>query len=81
MRISVRLFAILRDRAKVDAFDLELGESSTVADALAGIAERYLSIVSLLPRVSTAVNREYVQADRILQDGDELALIPPVSGG
>lgn len=81
MRIQVKLFAILRDKAKIAAVDLELAERSTVAEALARLAELHPAIAVYLPRVASAVNREYVRADHVLLDGDELALIPPVSGG
>lgn len=81
MRIQVKLFAILRDKARVGSADLELADRATVADAFARLAELHPAIAVYLPRVSAAVNREYVRADYVLKDGDELALIPPVSGG
>jgi molybdopterin converting factor subunit 1 len=81
MRIQVKLFAILRDKAKVGSFDLDIAERSTVSEAFARLAEMNPSIAVYLPRVSAAVNREYVRGEHVLQDGDELALIPPVSGG
>lgn len=81
MVIQVKLFAILRDKAKIGAIELELPERSTVAEALSRLAKQYPAIAVYLPRVSIAVNREYVRADHVLRDGDEFALIPPVSGG
>jgi MoaE-MoaD fusion protein len=76
MNVTVRLFAILRERAGRDRVELELPEGASVADALAALDDLAggLSLVM-------AVNREYAPADRTLQPGDELALIPPVSGG
>lgn len=80
MRVDVRLFASYREAAGVSRLDLDLPAGSTVGDALAAIAERHPRIAGGA-RVLTARNREYVAADVALADGDELALIPPVSGG
>ncbi len=76
MNVSVRLFAALRERAGTSALDLELPDGARVRDALARLAE-------LAPGTSLvmAINREYADADALLAEGDELALIPPVSGG
>src|SRR5687768_143161 len=82
MNVSVRLFAILRERAGRDSVELELPEGSRVADAMAAL-EREPGLADVLPRlpVAMAVNREYAEAGTALAAGDELALIPPVSGG
>lgn len=81
MQIKVKLFAILRDRANTSEFDLEVPRGSATSVALNSIATRLPSIKDLLPRAAVAINREYVSRDATLNDGDELALIPPVSGG
>jgi len=81
MMIRVRLFAILRDRAGTPELTLELASGAIASTVVARIAEQVPTIRELLPRVAIAVNREYVKPDHVLQDGDELALIPPVSGG
>ena len=80
--ITVRLFAMLRDRAGRDALELELADGSTVADALDALKDG-TPLGDALERmpVRAAVNREYVAADAPLSAGDEVALIPPVSGG
>jgi molybdopterin converting factor subunit 1 len=80
--VEVRLFATLRERAGAGTLELTLPGGSTVAAALERLAEhRGLSdVIERLP-LATAVNREYVPAETVLSDGDELALIPPVSGG
>ena len=72
----MRLFAMLRERAGTDELTLELPEGARVRDALGELE----SLASGLPLV-LAVNREYAPEDRALDAGDELALIPPVSGG
>jgi MoaE-MoaD fusion protein len=76
MHVRVRLFAGLRERAGADEVELELPDGALVSDAL----ER-LSAVTEGVRVVMAVNQEYADPDLSLAPGDELALIPPVSGG
>ncbi len=76
MEVTVRLFAVLRERAGASELTVELPEGARVRDAVSeldGLAEG-------LPLVM-AVNREYAEEDAVLGPGDELALIPPVSGG
>jgi MoaE-MoaD fusion protein len=76
MEVTVRLFAMLRERAGAPEVTLELPEGARVRDALASLE----GIAEDIPLVM-AVNREYADADQALDAGDELALIPPVSGG
>ncbi len=82
MTVEVRLFAILRERAGRDRIAVELAPGATVADAIAAIAAEpaLAGVIERLP-VTMAVNRDYASADTELRGGDELALIPPVSGG
>ena len=76
MEVTVRLFAMLRERAGASEVTLELPEGARVSDALAELSD----IAEGLPLVM-AVNREYAAEDQVLDAGDELALVPPVSGG
>ncbi len=77
MRVRVRLFAILRDRAGgSDQLELELPDGAVVADALAQMR----ALTDGLP-VVMAINHEYAEPQAQLHPDDELALIPPVSGG
>jgi MoaE-MoaD fusion protein len=76
MVVRVRLFAMLRERAGRGEVELELPDGARVGDALSALAE----LADGLPLVM-AVNREYADRDALLEPGDELALIPPVSGG
>jgi molybdopterin synthase catalytic subunit len=80
--VSVRLFAILREQAGTDSIEIELDDGATVADALTELAGSS-GLTELLDRmpVQMAVNRTYASPQTQLQPGDELALIPPVSGG
>jgi molybdopterin synthase catalytic subunit len=82
MNVQVRLFAILRERAGRDSLELELADGATVADALDALAGEP-GLEDVVPRMQlrAAVNREYVADDSPLRAGDEMAVIPPVSGG
>jgi MoaE-MoaD fusion protein len=76
MQIRLRLFAGLRERAGADEVELELPDGARVGDAL----ERLQWLTDGVP-VVMAINREYADAATPLSPDDELALIPPVSGG
>jgi MoaE-MoaD fusion protein len=76
VEIEVRLFAALRERAGEASVTLELPDGATVRDAL----DELSGLADGVPLVM-AVNREYAAEDHVLGAGDELALIPPVSGG
>jgi molybdopterin converting factor subunit 1 len=82
VRVEVRLFAMLRERAGSSRIELELPDGATVSDALRALATDgpLGGLIELMP-VRMAVNREYASADTVLDPHDELALIPPVSGG
>jgi MoaE-MoaD fusion protein len=80
VRVSVRLFAGLRERAGTDRLELELPDDARVADVLAAMAGT--PVGELRPRECVvAVNREYATAGEPVRAGDEIALVPPVSGG
>jgi MoaE-MoaD fusion protein len=76
VEVTVRLFAMLRERAGAGSVTLELPDGARVRDALDSLGE----LAHDLPLVM-AVNREYASEEQVLDPGDELALIPPVSGG
>jgi molybdopterin converting factor subunit 1 len=81
MVVRLKMFAILREKTGVSEMDLELGDGATVASAVAEVGRRFAPIAAMLGRSASAVNREYAKPNDKLRDGDELALIPPVSGG
>jgi molybdopterin converting factor subunit 1 len=76
VQVRIRLFAALRERAGAGEIELELPEGARVSDALAELAP----LTDGVP-VVMAVNQEYAEAEAVLSSGDEIALIPPVSGG
>jgi len=80
VRISVRLFAGLRERAGADRVEVELPEGASVADLLAAMGTT--PVGELAPRSCiVALNREYAGEDAVVGEDDEVALVPPVSGG
>ena len=81
MTIRVLLFAVLRDAAGTAHVSLELSAGATASAAAAELLRRFAPLAPYLPRVAFAVNQQYVPGHTELHDGDELALIPPVSGG
>jgi len=80
--IRVRLFAMLREAAGTGSLELALAPGATVGDAIEQLSAegRLGELLARLP-VRSAVNREYAESGTVLAAGDELALIPPVSGG
>ena len=81
VRVRVRLFAIQRELAGTRELELDLPDGATVDDAWAAVVERHPVLAPGRPSVRFAVNGEYVSADAPVAGGDELAFIPPVSGG
>ena len=81
MTVRVRLFAVLRDRAGAASTTLDLPAGATIAQALGPLLRQFPALGNDLPRCAFALNQAYAPPDTVLHDGDELALIPPVSGG
>lgn len=81
MPVRVLLFAGLRERLHSDSATLELPADATVRDLLAALAAQHPALASLLAPCRVAVNHEFVAADHPVHEDDELAVIPPVSGG
>ena len=81
MDVTVRLFASLREYAGAGTVALRLVDGATVADAIEQLRGGALSGLPENAPFVAAVAREYVKTDHPLSEGDELALVPPVSGG
>lgn len=81
VRIRVRLFAGVRERAGVSQVAVDLPVGATVDDALKAASEAVPGEWRLSSKVMLAVNGEYAEGEARLKDGDEVAVIPPVSGG
>jgi MoaE-MoaD fusion protein len=81
MRIRVRLFAIQRELAGTREVALDMPEAATIEDAWAAVVKRFPALAPGRAYVRFARNSAYAAPETGLADGDELALIPPVSGG
>ena len=81
MTVSVKLFAAARELAGSEEVQLELREGASAGDARAALAQQWPRLAPLVDRSLLAVNAEYVADETVITAGDELALIPPVSGG
>ena len=81
MLITVRLFARLREIAGAPELTVVVPERATVQDAWQSLAERFPALAAYAGTVSCAVNEEYARMNAALKNGDEVAFLPPVSGG
>jgi molybdopterin converting factor subunit 1 len=81
MNITVRLFALMREKAGTDLIRLQMPQAASAAQALEVLQHQYPVLQPYLARARLAVRQNFVEAATILQEGDELAIIPPVSGG
>jgi len=81
MFVTIRLFARLREIAGNTELRRELPAGSTVEAAWNHLTREFPDLAAHQPSVSCAVNEEYARMSSALRDGDELAFLPPVSGG
>ncbi len=81
MKVSVRLFAGLHDLLGTRHVSVELADGATVAELQQQLGRDHPAVVPFLPTLVCAVDDEYVPTEHELRDGDEVAFIPPVSGG
>ena len=81
MTVRLRFFAALRERIGRSELEVALADGARVADAWAMICQQHPQVEMMGGAMSFALNHEYVERDHLLAHGDELALIPPVSGG
>jgi molybdopterin converting factor subunit 1 len=80
MRVRVLFFGALREAA-VPATAVDLPNGATGGDLLAALAALHPAVAAMQSALALAVNQEYARRDTVLRDGDEVALLPPVSGG
>jgi len=81
MRVRVLYFGVLKDLFGQEREELELVDGSTVGTLLALMKQRATAREGVWESIAVAVNQEYVRATMQLNEGDEVALLPPVSGG
>ena len=81
MRVTVRLFARLRDIAGSSELSRDLAAGATIADLWRQLAREFPELAGYERSISSAVNADYARMDRVVADGDDIAFLPPVSGG
>ena len=81
MRLQVRLFARARDLAGADSVVVELPDGATAADLRRRLVDMHPNLAGLATKSAVAVNAEFAEDRCVLREDDEIALLPPVSGG
>ena len=81
MKVRIKFFAILRERAGMGELSREISDGSTVADLWRQLQGDYPRLDVPGIRLLYAVNQNYVDLDHKLSDNDEVVFVPPVSGG
>ncbi len=81
MRVTVRLFARLRDIAGAAELTRDIAAGSTIGSIWRELAGEYPGLAPYERSISSAVNLDYARMDRAVAEGDEIAFLPPVSGG
>jgi molybdopterin converting factor subunit 1 len=81
MRVTVKLFARLREIAGAGRLERDLDEGAALHDLLSRLHAEFPGLQDAAPRTIVALNREFAAPDSPLHDGDEVAIFPPVSGG
>jgi molybdopterin converting factor small subunit len=79
--VTVRLFARLRDLAGTSELSADVAPGATIADVWAGVVELHPALVPYAGSLSAARNLEYTKLSAAVADADEIAFMPPVSGG
>jgi molybdopterin converting factor subunit 1 len=81
MRVRILFFGILKEMAGKSVDELDLPDGASVRDVLAHYASQISRLKDSLPSLALAVNQQYAAPDTVLRANDEVALLPPVSGG
>lgn len=81
MRVTVRLFARLRDLVGAGELVRDVSDEATVASVWEALVKEQPSIAAYQASMSCAVNADFARMNTPLHDGDEVAFLPPVSGG
>jgi molybdopterin converting factor subunit 1 len=81
MRVRVLYFGVLKDALGYESEELELAEGASVEDLVKVFREREVGREGFWDSIAVAVNQEYAKAEDVLKEGDEVGLLPPVSGG
>ncbi len=81
MRVKVKLFARLRDITGAPELGCEVAPGATIGSVWRQLVADFPELASYERSISSAVNADYARMDQMVRDGDEVAFLPPVSGG
>jgi molybdopterin converting factor subunit 1 len=81
MRVTVRLFARLRDIAGAGELIRDLPAGATIRDVWRQLEAEFPELAAYQRSISTAINADYARMEQAIGEGDEIAFLPPVSGG
>lgn len=81
MRVRIQLFARLRDIVGLDVFEYDVREGETLQDVWVALSGEFPELSRYTASISGAVNAEYARMSAPVREGDEIAFLPPVSGG
>jgi len=81
MQITVKLFALMREKAGTDTVELEVPDGANLTQAVTALVCDYPMLEPYVANTRLSLHMDFVDAETILAPGDELVLIPPVSGG
>ncbi len=81
MRVTVRLFARLRDIAGASELPRDVSPGATIGSIWRQLVGEFPDFAGYERSISSAVNADYARMDHLVHDGDEVAFLPPVSGG
>ena len=81
MKVRIKFFAAPREALGRAEMEKELPAGATVRDLVEQLAKEHPALCRYVPSMNLAVNRQYVDLDSTLRDGDEVACVPPVAGG
>lgn len=81
MKVTVRFFATYRDVAGKPQIEIEMDDGASLGDLLERLYDTYPKLKKWSESIICSVNRKYADDDKVLEPGDEIALLPPVSGG
>ncbi len=81
MKITLGFFGQLRELAKCDETDIEVKKGTKIGDLVWLVGERFPNMRQHLKVVSFSIDNEYASKDTVLNEGNEVSLLPPISGG
>ena len=81
MRVTVRLFARLRDIAGAAELPRDISDGATIRTVWRQLVSEFPDLALYERSISSAINADYARMDHAVNDGDEIAFLPPVSGG